>query len=253
MVEFPNHFDHRTAAQRYAAGRPYFHPFVVERIRLQTGVERFRSALDVACGTGQSTRAIAAIADDVVGIDSSAEMLAFATPSPRTSYLVASAESLPFGDGRFDLITVSMALHWFDQGRFLGEARRALRDEGWLIVYNAGDLGQIAEDPAFHDWCGDAYGTHFPKPARSAETLSDPLLAAHHFKLIESETHHFELAMSHEECVRYFLSHSNVIAKVEEGSETIESAAAFIREGIRPFFRTERVTLRFRVNIQYLR
>ena len=219
------------------AGRPYFHPFVVERIRLQTGVERFDSALDVACGTGLSTRALEAIADHVVGVDSSAEMLALAAPSPRTRYQLASAESLPFDDADFELITVSLALHWFDQGRFLGEARRVLRDDGWLVIYNAADLGQIAEDGAFRDWCRDAYGTRFPKPARSAETLSDPLLAANHFGLVERETHHLELAMTHEECARYFLSHSNVSAKVEEGSESIEAAAAFIREGLRPFFR----------------
>jgi protein-L-isoaspartate O-methyltransferase len=54
-----NYFTHATAAERYARGRPYQHPAIVRRICEITGVSRFESVLDVGCGTGQSTRAVA--------------------------------------------------------------------------------------------------------------------------------------------------------------------------------------------------
>lgn len=54
-----NPFVHATAAQRYAKARPYYHPAVMECVmaylKLGMPVER---ALDVACGTGQSCRAL---------------------------------------------------------------------------------------------------------------------------------------------------------------------------------------------------
>ncbi len=53
-----NLFVHRSAAQRYAAARPYFHPQVVAGVVAFTGTPRFAPALDIACGTGQSSRAL---------------------------------------------------------------------------------------------------------------------------------------------------------------------------------------------------
>jgi ribosomal protein S18 acetylase RimI-like enzyme len=58
--EVTNHFVHRSAAQRYAAARPYFHPMIIEKIAAFIGTSRVIAALDVACGTGQSARALAA-------------------------------------------------------------------------------------------------------------------------------------------------------------------------------------------------
>ncbi|HEX4052782.1 MAG TPA: class I SAM-dependent methyltransferase [Tepidisphaeraceae bacterium] len=71
-----NHFVHASSAARYAAARPYFDPMVVERIVRWTGCERFARALDVACGTGQSAKALATVCESVDAIDVVAEMLA---------------------------------------------------------------------------------------------------------------------------------------------------------------------------------
>ena len=57
-----NYFSHASVAERYAKHRPYFHPVVMERLRRFTGATKFGRALDVACGTGQSTRALAELA-----------------------------------------------------------------------------------------------------------------------------------------------------------------------------------------------
>ena len=123
-----NYFAHKSAAERYSHYRPYFHPLVIEKIKsylgLDTPVER---ALDVGCGTGQSTIALKEIAISVIGIDVSDAMLELATQQPGIEYRKTNAEDLSmFDDESFDLVTTSMAYHWFDFKRFLPEAFRLL-------------------------------------------------------------------------------------------------------------------------------
>src|SRR6266566_3385197 len=74
-----NFFASESAAQRYAKGRPYFHLIVIGRIKKRLALTfPVRRALDVGCGTGLSTMALKEIAERVVGIDSSAEMIGLA-------------------------------------------------------------------------------------------------------------------------------------------------------------------------------
>src|SRR5581483_8760750 len=145
----PNLFLHRSAAQRYASARPYFHPLVTERILAFAGLAHFTAALDVACGTGQSARALAEIAERVEAVDVSAEMIAEAQPHERVHYQVAPAERMPFGDAAFDLATVGLAFHWFDQPAFLAEAGRVLKPGSWLVVYTSGFNGEMEENASF--------------------------------------------------------------------------------------------------------
>ncbi len=100
-------------------------------------------ALDVACGTGQSTLALKEVAYQVVGTDTSREMLDRAPREAGVQYVEASAEDLPFADGSFRLVTVALALHWFERSRFLTEASRVLNLGGWLIIYDNGFFGEM--------------------------------------------------------------------------------------------------------------
>src|SRR2546421_9728514 len=97
-----NYFGPKSAAQRYAKGRPYFHPLIVSRIKefLQV-TEPLSSALDVGCGTGLSTVALKEIAEDISGIDASEQMIALAPSGNGIRYFVASAENLPFTKNKF--------------------------------------------------------------------------------------------------------------------------------------------------------
>src|SRR5262245_53487231 len=97
-----NLFVDRSAAERYAAARPYFHPVVARRITAFTTSSQFERALDVGCGTGQSSRALAETCDWVDAVDVAPEMIAAARPHERVRYLVAAADCLPFSDKRFD-------------------------------------------------------------------------------------------------------------------------------------------------------
>src|SRR4051812_46447315 len=107
-----NLFVHRSAAARYAAARPYFHPLVINKLAEFTKLPRGARALDIGCGTGQSARALAAIAERVDAIDISPAMISAAEPHERVYYSVSPAEQTPFASGTFDLATVGLAFHW---------------------------------------------------------------------------------------------------------------------------------------------
>ena len=87
-------------------------------------------AVDVACGTGQATAALANLYTQVIGIDSAPEQLAEATRLPNVQYFTGSANDIPrsaVADGSADLVTVAQAFHWFDFPRALAEISRVLK------------------------------------------------------------------------------------------------------------------------------
>ena len=101
-----NPFLDEVNAEAYDTARPYFHPLVFERLA-HVCPGRFAVALDVACGTGQSTRALAAVSDLTVGFDASLGMLRQARQRDAIPYVHGQAECLPFPDDTFDIVTES--------------------------------------------------------------------------------------------------------------------------------------------------
>jgi ubiquinone/menaquinone biosynthesis C-methylase UbiE len=248
-----NFFAHASAAERYAKARPYFHPVVIDRIRAHLNLERpVPRALDVACGTGQSSRALQAIAAHVTGTDLSNEMLEFARQKPGIEFLESPAESLPFAAETFDLLTVCMAFHWFDQAKFLLEAHRVLKPDGWLIVYNNEARAQMIGNPAFRNWA-DSFYPNYPTPAR-ANTPTDPaFFSSHGFRLDPLEDFENHVSFTPDELAAYMTTQSNFIAKVERGSESLEEVHAKIVDGATPLFAEARADFLFSSRIWYLR
>ncbi len=94
--------------------------------------------LDIACGTGDLSRAFAAAGSrHVVGFDFSGEMLtlAAARPAPRISWCKADALTLPFSDGVFAVAGCAFGIRNLqDLPRGLGELRRVLKPDGRLVI-----------------------------------------------------------------------------------------------------------------------
>lgn len=249
-----NLFVYRTAARRYTKGRPYFHPKVMARVRDFLGLSGpVESALDVGCGSGLSTLALAEIAERVVGVDASAEMLAHAPPHARVSYAVAPAEELPFADGAFDLLTAAQAFHWFDRPRFLPEARRVLRPGGRLVVYDHYFAARMEENEAFRAWFREQYLGKYPVPKRGELVFTEAESAECGFRLLGAEHYDDALRFTPESLIDYLTTHSNIIAAVEGGDESIEAARAWLAESAGPLFGgLSEATFHFQGPIWYL-
>jgi len=98
-------------------------------------------ALDVATGTGFTALAFAPRVRSVVGLDVSPGMLAQALPRAETqgikniTFQEGAAESLPFPDATFDLVTCRIAPHHFlSVPQFLSETARVLKSGGRLLL-----------------------------------------------------------------------------------------------------------------------
>lgn len=249
-----NFFETSTAAERYAQGRPYFHPVVVERIRKFLALAGpIARALDVGCGTGLSTVALTEIAREVVGLDAAPEMIARAPRVERVRYVVASAEKLPFAEETFDLATLSCVFHWLDRDVFLQEARRVLRARAWLVVYDnyfAGWKDGLAE---FQTWIRETYHARYPSPQRARVEFTDEVVEKRGFRVAGREQYENDIEFSVTGLVNYLTSQSNVIAAIEGGVENIGDVKAWLAKGVEPFFRgREKATFLFTGPVWYL-
>lgn len=89
---------------------------------------------DIGCGTGISTRLLAARGRETIGLDPNEEMLAVARrEGGRYAKGEASATGLP--DHSVTLITAAQAFHWFNTPETLREWRRILKPEGWCCAF----------------------------------------------------------------------------------------------------------------------
>jgi SAM-dependent methyltransferase len=101
---------------------------------VRLGDLRGRRVLDVGCGTGTLAAWLAehAVAK-VWGVDVSREMLAVARTKGVT-VREASAESLPFKDGWFERVVMTLVVHHLNRPRAFAEASRVLGAEGRLAI-----------------------------------------------------------------------------------------------------------------------
>ncbi len=137
------------------------------------------AVLDVACGTGATTREAArrvGPAGRVAGLDCNAGMLDVArTQAPAIEWTENFAESLPYDDGAFDRALCQFGLMFFgDRVRALREMRRILRPGGTLAVSVWDDVGNSPGYDAMIRLIEAMFG---PEPAdalRAPFVLGDP-------------------------------------------------------------------------------
>lgn len=134
---------------------------IVQQILSELSVGR---ALDAACGTGRHADFLAMIGHEVIGVDSSPDMLAKArVRMPGADFLLGELTELPLPGADVDLVICALALtHLPDLGAAMEEFARVLRPSGHLVLSDihvqslylggiasvAGSDGTVARMPA---------------------------------------------------------------------------------------------------------
>jgi ubiquinone/menaquinone biosynthesis C-methylase UbiE len=112
--------------------------------RLLAPLEGDERALDVGCGAGALAYALAPLVGEVVGVDSSEELLSAAREHapPGCTFVAGDAETLPFPYGDFDLVGCLRVLHHVRRPELVvAEIARVTRPGGRILL--ADQLGDV--------------------------------------------------------------------------------------------------------------
>ncbi|MBZ5488366.1 class I SAM-dependent methyltransferase [Halomonas aquamarina] len=225
LTRTPQYFANTGVGKRYDQYRPKAHQALFQIMKRHLPAKHFGRAVDVACGTGDSTVPLLDIAQEVVGIDSSNEMLIIAQQRG-LSVSKADYTELP-QQGRFDLISTCMAFHWFDGVRAVAAYKAASHPGAIWIIYNFAFAGHSTSH-CFNSWFRDEYLKCYPSPPRARYedmTLAeDPALS-----LLASEKGCLPITFTLDALIGYLTTQSNIEEAVRKG-QTLDSIAVELRD-----------------------
>jgi SAM-dependent methyltransferase len=243
----------RRLAYGYAFQRPPVHPRVLALVAQDLGITRpVGRALDIGCGAGLSTAALAALARVTVGLDPAADMLAHRRQvAPHGQFVVASAEAPPFTAGAFDLVTAAGSLNYVDLPRFLPEASRLLAADGTLVVYDFSSGRRLADDPALERWFASLEDRYpFPPGYRfDLAGLNDDRAG---LRIDRRRDFVISLPLTAATYLEYVLTEANVEQAIAAGARA-EEIGEWCRAGLVPIFGARARNVQFEGYVVYVR
>ena len=178
-------------ARRYAASRIHSEGESLHLVADLAAVRPSEAALDVGTGAGFTAFALAGacastVATDIApGMLAEARRLAVERQLEGVAFALAAAETLPFADGAFDVVTCRLAAHHFgDVHAALAEFARVLRPGGRLVLCDT----LAPEDGAIAAYQHDLERRRDPTHVRDySPSRWQQMLAEARFELLRSE------------------------------------------------------------------
>jgi SAM-dependent methyltransferase len=169
-MTFKDHFSKQAAD--YAKFRPRYPQKLFEY--LGSIAPSRQVAWDCGTGNGQAAVGLASVFDRIVATDASEKQIANAQSHQSVDYRVASAENSGIESETLDVIMVAQALHWFDLGRFYGEVRRVLKNNGVLAAsaYNLLHV-EATIDGVVNRYYYEVVGAFWPPERKLVEQFAD--------------------------------------------------------------------------------
>ncbi|MCF4122017.1 class I SAM-dependent methyltransferase [Antribacter sp. KLBMP9083] len=160
-------------ADSYHRFRPGIPADVADVLTGASPRRRPRRLLDLATGTGQVVRAMAARFDDVLAVEPDPAMahlarttLAAEVPDLAVTVVESPAETFEAPAGwAADLVTISRAFHWFDRPTVLRRLEPVVRPGGVIAIFSEPSFWEYQSD-----WTATVRGTvqEFLGPRRRA-------------------------------------------------------------------------------------
>ena len=234
-------YDSERLAAAYARDRPPVHEQILRSARLPRQADQ---ALDVGCGAGLSTAALAPFARRLTGLEPVSTMLThWRTVAPRARFVIGQAERLPFADQSFDLVSAAGSLNYADLPAALAEIARVLTRDGTFLLYDFSTGRRSETGDELARWFG-SFERRFPWPPgwQPLDVRGLPL-AAHRLRLVDYADVETRLPMSFDAYLRYMLSETNVDNAIARGACTAEQARDWCRETLAPVFAGGQLTV----------
>lgn len=212
----------RGGAAQYARFRPVYPAALVTRVLQDVPNAASALVLDVGCGTGQLTAALAERVGRVIGIDVSAEQLGAATARTNVEYRVGSAHELPVeGSALADAVCIAQTMHWLDPALTFGECRRVLKPGGVLAVIGypvCALLNNDGADAALKRYHFEVLGPHWhPNRRLLDERYAFFDLAEHGFEHCATVEFDDDREMTLDEFIGYASTSSARATMIESG------------------------------------
>ena len=131
MTSFQDYFSKQ--ASEYARYRPHYPGELFDYLASISPGRQL--AWDCGTGNGQAALELVKRFSRVVATDASGDQLAQAVAHERIDYRIERAEDVSLEDHSVDLVTVAVAVHWFDLEQFYQAVRRVAAPNGVLAVW----------------------------------------------------------------------------------------------------------------------
>jgi SAM-dependent methyltransferase len=135
----------------YDRARPTYPEELFDDLAALTGLRSGARVLEIGCGTGQATPALARRGYSILCVELGAGLAAVArrnlAPYPNVEIVNANFETWEPDHGGFDAVVAFTALHWIDPELRYAKPARLLRDAGHLAVGGTKHVRQPDGDP----------------------------------------------------------------------------------------------------------
>jgi SAM-dependent methyltransferase len=231
------------SVDRYVAGRPLYPRRIFRSLEnLSLADPTF---LDLACGTGYSTRSFLDLEISRRGfaIDPDSAMLAAARDVlsekfPEVVLREGSAETIPLETGSVDLVLVGSAIHWFDLSRARSEIARVSRANGVLFIFEY-QFPKCIDRPELAETIRRRFNLEWKAPVQrprgSLAELALPFHESGEWVRLGDDRPEWRPVLSHDEFLGHLFSQSRYLHAEAEAPDPA-SYRASVADSLAPYF-----------------
>ena len=131
-----------SVAKLYDASRPGYPDQLIDLVVTTADLGPGDSILEIGCGTGQLTEALASFGLSLIAIDIGPSMIEAARrrlAGSAVRFTASSFEDFTAAESSFDLIISATAFHWIDPDVRFRKSARLLGAGGWLALLATGE------------------------------------------------------------------------------------------------------------------